>query len=130
MKQKSAADLLLVTLLAYAAASLLHHAHNAIFLTDYPNMPAWLSPARVWAAWLGITAVGLAGWLLYRGGRRIAGLIGLAGYAALGLYGLAHYRIAPLAAHTWDMHATIWLEVIGALSLLVAIAVSLARRAR
>ena len=32
--------LLLLLVLAYAAASLFHHAHNAAFLNDYPNMPA------------------------------------------------------------------------------------------
>jgi len=38
-------DALLPALAAYAAASLFHHVHNAEFLDQYPNMPAWLSPA-------------------------------------------------------------------------------------
>jgi hypothetical protein len=38
---------LLACLLAYAAASLFHHLHNAAFLDQYPNLPAWLSP--MWA---------------------------------------------------------------------------------
>jgi hypothetical protein len=33
----------LAFLLACAAASLLHHVHNAEFLQDYPNLPASLS---------------------------------------------------------------------------------------
>jgi hypothetical protein len=52
---------LLTLALAYAAASLFHHVHNAAFLGDYPNMPAWLTPAGVYAAWLGVTAVGIVG---------------------------------------------------------------------
>jgi hypothetical protein len=41
-------DLLLIFLLAYGAASLFHHVHNAEFLNEYPNMPTWLSRAQVY----------------------------------------------------------------------------------
>ena len=34
-------DALLWCLLAYTAASLFHYTHNAVFLADYPNLPAW-----------------------------------------------------------------------------------------
>jgi len=30
-------------------------------VTDYPNLPAWLTVAGVWAAWCGVTAVGAPG---------------------------------------------------------------------
>jgi ankyrin repeat protein len=43
-------------------------------------------------------------------------------------YGLAHYAVAPLAAHTPGMHATILAEVLTALLLLVAIAIQLKKR--
>ena len=57
-------------LLLYCAASLVHFAHNAEFLADYPNLPAWLSRAQIYAVWLGITAIGVAGYILCRVGRR------------------------------------------------------------
>lgn len=113
-------DLLTVALLAYAAASLAHHAHNAAFLVEYPNMPGWLSPPRVYAAWLGVTSVGLTGFLLVERGHRRAGLVALIAYAALGFLGLGHYRLAPVAAHTLTMNVTIWLEVLTAALLLAA----------
>lgn len=59
-------------LLAYAAASLFHHLHNAQLLADYPNLPAWISRAKVYAAWLAGTAVGLAGYGLARRGYWLA----------------------------------------------------------
>jgi hypothetical protein len=121
---------LLVLLLAYSAASLFHHVHNAEFLPQYPNMPAWLSPAQVYAAWLGVTLVGVAGYLLVRRGYQLAGLSAIAAYAALGFDGLGHYSVAPLSAHTMTMNLTIWLEVATALLLLVAVAGFLARRMR
>ena len=39
---------LAVLLLLYLAASLLHFVHNAEFLSDYPNLPAWLTRSQVY----------------------------------------------------------------------------------
>lgn len=122
-------DGLLVPLLAYAVASVLHHVHNAVFLDAYPNMPTWLSAAGVYAAWLGVTAVGLVGYLLFRWSYHLAGLAAAAAYGAFGFDGLAHYSLAPLSAHGFMMNLTIWLEVVTATLLLVAVASLLLRRA-
>jgi hypothetical protein len=101
-------------LLAYGAASLLHFVHNAEFLADYPNMPAWLSRAGVYVAWAGLTLVGVLGWFLVSRGYRLAGLFVVAVYAALGLDSLGHYTLAPMSAHTVAMNSTILLEVTAA----------------
>jgi uncharacterized membrane protein YphA (DoxX/SURF4 family) len=113
---------LLALVLAYAAASLFHHGHNATYLNDYPNMPAWLTPAGVCVAWLATTAVGVAGYLLLRSGYRVAGLGTIALYGALGLYGLAHYGVAPVSAHSPTMHLTIWLEATTGTLVLIGVA--------
>ena len=123
-------NVLLIFLVAYAIASLVHYSHNAEFLGDYPNMPAWLSRAQVYGAWLGVTAIGLAGYLLVRSRHQFAGLIVLAVYGLLGLDGLGHYAVAPLSRHTSTMHFTIWLEVASAVVLLAAVASSMLRRSR
>jgi hypothetical protein len=117
-------------LLIYAAASLFHHIHNAEFLADYPNMPAWLSRGKVYAAWLGVTAVGLAGCLLVRRGHRLVGLCVLAIYAASGFDGLGHYVLAPLSAHTATMNLTIGVEVATATLLLIVVARLIGRQVR
>jgi hypothetical protein len=114
-------DRLLMFLLAYAGASLSHHVHNAEFLDQYPNMPAWLSPMGVYAAWTAATAVGIAGYALLRGGYRIAGLILLIVYGFYGLDGLAHYTLAPVSAHTPMMNLSIWVEAATATALLFAV---------
>jgi hypothetical protein len=106
---------------AYAAASLFHHAHNAQLLDQYPNMPAWLTPLGVYAAWLATTAIGLVGYLRLRGGSRRAGVTLLAIYGLLGFFGLAHYVVAPVSAHTPMMHLSIGLEAVTAVILLVAL---------
>jgi hypothetical protein len=96
--------------------------HNAVFLDEYPNMPAWLSPARVYGAWLGVTAIGILGYVLVHRGYRLPGLAVIIVYAVLGLDGLSHYSLAPLPAHTLTMNLTIWLEAVTALLVLVAVA--------
>jgi hypothetical protein len=108
-------------LLLYCLASLVHFVHNAEFLTDYPNLPTWLTRAQVYAVWVGITAIGVVGYLLARAGFPRAGLSLLTVYAALGLDGLAHYTRAPFAAHTATMNFTILFEVCAAVAVLVAI---------
>lgn len=118
---------LAVLLFAYAAASLVHHVHNAEFLADYPNMPAWITRPAVYAAWLCQTLLGAAGYLILRRGYPVAGLGLIAIYAALGFDAFAHYALAPAAAHTAAMNATIWLEAAAAALVFVGIA-ALARR--
>lgn len=116
---------LLPALLAYAAASLFHHVHNATYLSAYPNLPAWLTPAGVYLAWALVTAVGALGYFMLRRGRARAGLILLCGYAGLGLTGLDHYTRAPLAAHTRMMNLSIGGEAVTAVVLLVVAAANL-----
>ena len=75
----------------------------------------------VYLAWLALAAVGAAGWVLYRTGRRLAGLVLIGAYAAFGFDGLLHYTRAPFAAHTPAMNFTIWFEVAAAALLLLGV---------
>src|SRR5688572_18585339 len=109
-------------LAVYCGASLVHFVHNAEFLSDYPNLPAWLTRSTVYLAWLAIAAVGAAGLLFLKSRFRLVGLLLIGGYAALGFDGLGHYARAPVSAHTLAMNATIWFEVVAAAALLTATA--------
>lgn len=111
--------MLLLLVATYCLASLIHFVHNAEYLSEYPNLPVWLSRSRVYIAWLAITSVGAIGLWLVRGTYPVLGLILLAVYALLGFDGLGHYAVAPMAAHTATMNATIWAEVVAAALLLV-----------
>jgi hypothetical protein len=110
--------------LVHAAASLVHFAHNAAYLADYPNMSAWISPAGIYGVWLAEAAIGALGTLFMLRGRSL-GLVLIALYAGLGLGGLDHYTLAPISAHTLAMNATIWLETATAIVLLGCIGVVL-----
>ena len=110
-------------LLAFCAATLFHHVHNAEFLEQYPNLPAWISRATPYLVWLGATAVGALGYVLWTRARRV-GLVLLALYAAWGFDGLTHYALAPVSAHTFVMNASIWLEAATGALLLGAVIAS------
>ena len=102
----------------YCCASLAHFVHNAEYLSQYPNMPVWLSRPRVYGAWLAITAIGALGLAVARSRYAVAGFLLIAIYAALGFDGLGHYALAPMTSHTLAMNLTIWVEVAAAAALL------------
>jgi hypothetical protein len=104
----------------YCLASLAHFTHNAEYIALYPNMPAWLRREDVYLAWLAVSAVGIAGGLMWALGWRVAALVGLGTYGALGLDGLAHYTLALCSEHSLLMNLTIWFEAIAGVTLAAA----------
>jgi hypothetical protein len=75
----------------------------------------------VYAAWLGATVIGFAGYVLLRRDYRLAGLVLLIVYGCYGLGSLAHYLLAPVSAHSLAMNLSIWLEAATALALVVTV---------
>jgi len=122
LPQRRVSQMLPWLLAIYAGASLVHFAHNAQYLTQYPNLPASWTRSDVYLAWCCVTAIGLLGYLLYRRGALGVGLSVLAIYGGLGLDGLLHYTRAPIAHHSVAMNLTIWAEVVAAALLLINIA--------
>jgi hypothetical protein len=110
-------------LILYAAATLLHFAHNAEYLAQYPNLPASWSRADVYVAWCCITTLGVVGYVLFLRDHRDFGLTFLALYAALGFGGLLHYTRASISHHSAAMNVTIWTEAAAATLLLINLAV-------
>jgi hypothetical protein len=110
-------------LILYAAATLLHFAHNAEYLAQYPNLPVSWSRADVYVTWCCITTLGIVGYVLFLRDHRGFGLTFLALYAALGFGGLLHYTRASIAHHSAAMNVTIWTEAAAATLLLINLAV-------
>lgn len=113
---------LLILLLVYGVASLIHFIHNAEFLTDYPNLPDSWTRVGVYSVWIGMTLIGVIGWVLVSRNYHLSGLLLLALYAALGLDSLGHYIVAPFSSHTLAMNSTILLEVTAATVVLIEVA--------
>ena len=118
--------MLMTLMIIYGAASLFHFVHNATYIQDYPNLPAWITPVGVYVSWCVIAAVGVLGYWLYRSVSRGFGLVVIAIYALFGFDGLDHYMLAPMGAHTFVMNASILTEVAAAAVLLVYVAWSAA----
>jgi hypothetical protein len=116
--------LLLALTVVYFFTSLGHFSHNAEFICEYPNLPAWLTRAKVYAAWAAITSVGVLGIFLIRKRLTAVGLLLIAVYASLGFDGLGHYSVAPMVLHTFTANLTILLEVVAA-ALLLAVTLHL-----
>jgi len=126
--QKPVQKTLLILLLIYGVASLIHFVHNAEFISEYPNLPASWASTGVYFAWIGLTVVGVVGWILVNREYQIAGLLVLAIYAILGISSLGHYVLAPLSAHSVTMNSTILLEVVTAAFVLIEIMRQLTRK--
>lgn len=126
LKQLPAGVWLLASL--YFAASLAHFVHNGAYIALYPAMPSWITSPTVYAAWLGVTSVGVVGLVAIRIGFVAAGLLLLGCYGALGLDGLGHYALALCSEHTLGANLTIWAEVISGLALLLVSSVLAYRR--
>ena len=112
---------LLMPLIACLAASLFHFTHNAEFLGSYPNMPASITRADVYLAWITVAVIGVAGYVLYSCRYRKSGLLFLVAFAFFGFDGFAHYGLASMSAHTLIMNLTIWLEAAAAGWLLISV---------
>ena len=105
-------------MLVYGVTSLMHFAHNAVYLREYPHLPEWLTPIGVWAVFVALTAIGVLGYSVYRFRSRAVGVFLIAAYALLGFAGLDHYVAAPIAAHSIVMNLTIVMEAAAAATLL------------
>jgi hypothetical protein len=127
MRNESGLRLIMIV---YGVASLMHFAHNAVYLRAYPNMPAWLTPAGVWVAFLALTAIGVLGYCVYRSRSRAVGVSMIAAYGVMGFGGLDHYVAAPIAAHSIVMNMTIAMEAAAAATLLVYLGMRLPSKIR
>ena len=114
-------------LAVFTLASLIHFAHNAEYIAFYPNMPAWLTREQVYAVWLALASLGVAGVLCAWARWRVAAGALLALYGATGLDGLGHYTLALCSEHTLAMNLTIGFEAIAGVALAVGAARMLLR---
>jgi len=75
------------------AVSVVHYADNYVNYEDFPRSSSAPNPsqAAILLAWFAFTAVGVAGYLLFRRGPTTRSLLLLALYSGSGLVGIGHY---------------------------------------
>jgi len=105
---------ILTAIFAFAVVvSIVHYTDNYANYHDYPQ-PKTLSDAPellVPAFWVGFTAAGVAGYLLFRRGPSNLALILLAVYSGSGLVGIGHYTAAGATSMPWWRQAHICLDI-------------------
>lgn len=95
-KARSAAGLshIWILLATYFVSSRAHFIHNAAYIAYYPNLPSWISPDRIYVAWLADTAIGIAGLVAARLRLQAVAVMLIAIYGSLGPDGFAYYALA------------------------------------
>jgi hypothetical protein len=98
-----------------------HYAHNLVHVDDYPQ-PDWVNHAVIPVAWVLLTAVGLAGYALFRRGRYASAAACFLVYSYTGVSSLGHYAYGGMSEFTAAMHVGIILDgVTGAAVLALAV---------
>ncbi len=97
----------LLPVLAIAfVVSVFHYTDNYVNFADYaaPDEDSWIPwPGKplVILGWIGFTASGVAGLVLYLKGRLLPAAFGLAGYSVSGLIGVGHYLAPDATDMVW-----------------------------
>jgi hypothetical protein len=111
-EHRRAVRILSVIFAVAVVASIIHYTDNYVNFDDYPpakNAPA--SAALVLGAWFAFTAVGLAGYLLFRRRPSDLALLLLAAYSGSGLIGIGHYLVPGATSMPWWRQAHVCLDI-------------------
>lgn len=100
------------------AITALHYSDNFVSIHDYPA-PGWIQRQTIVLAWSLLTLVGVAGYVLWRDGRRVAGGLYLIVYSFTGLSSLGHYSSGHPGDFTMKMHVFIWMDALVGLAVAV-----------
>jgi hypothetical protein len=105
--------ILSVILAVAVVVSIVHYTDNYVNYHDYPQSRTLPNPssALVIASWFGFTAVGLAGYLLFRRSPSSLALILLAAYSGSGLVGVGHYLVPGATSMPWWRQAHVCFDI-------------------
>ena len=106
--------LLNVVFFAAVAVSIVHYTDNYLAFDRYPTGGPGpeVTADTIWIAWVLLTAIGVAGYALYRRGEVRRGAALLAVYSISGLVGLGHYTAPGTSELAWWRHLHIWVDVV------------------
>jgi hypothetical protein len=96
-------------LLVGVVLTTVHYTDNYLYFDEYPQ-PASLRRWHVYAGWLVLTAVGLAGYRLYAAGHELPAYVCLVVYSYTGLSSLGHYLYGALEEFSVKQHIFILVD--------------------
>lgn len=109
---------LLPSLLIVSVVSIsIHYTDNFLFFEQYPQ-PEWITLPSIYISWIILTAIGVAGYWLYRNRRFWLAYVCLVIYSLTGLSSLGHYFYGAMSEFSAKMHLFIWTDGLTGLAVL------------
>lgn len=103
------------------AVSIVHYTDNYFGYDSYPRKGAPIpvpSATTIAVAWFAFTAIGVAGYVLYRQGRMRPAVICLSAYSGSGLIGIGHYTVPGMFHAVWWRQAHIVADILLGMAML------------
>lgn len=106
---------------AAVVVSIVHYTDNYLGYDSYPHKGAPIpDPAAttILVAWFVFTALGIAGYVLYRRGRIRPAVLLLAAYSGSGLIGIGHYTVPGMTDAVWWRQAHVIADILLGMAML------------
>lgn len=110
-------QLLLLLLFTSIVSTFIHYTDNFLYFEQYPQ-PEWITSSSIYISWLILTAIGMAGYWLYRDRNFGLAYVCLFLYSLTGLSSLGHYLYGGLSEFSAKMHLLIWTDGLTGLAVL------------
>lgn len=109
--------LLLSLWIVSVVSTSIHYTDNFLFFEKYPQ-PEWITLPSIYISWIILTAIGFAGYWLYRNKRFWLAYVCLVIYSLTGLSSLGHYFYGAMYEFSAKMHLFIWTDGLTGLAVL------------
>lgn len=103
-------------LIVSVVSTSIHYTDNFLFFEKYPQ-PEWITLPSIYISWIILTAIGVAGYWLYRKRFWLA-YVCLVIYSLTGLSSLGHYFYGAMSEFSAKMHLFIWTDGLSGLAVL------------
>jgi hypothetical protein len=111
-------SLLRILLIISLISTAIHFTDNYLFIERYPQ-PTWITAPSIYQSWVILTAIGIAGYVLYQQGKFWLACGCLLVYSLTGLASPGHYLYGHFSQFSFKMHLFIWTDGLAGLSILV-----------
>ena len=116
-------------LLAGILLTVVHYTDNYLYFDEYPG-PSSLRRWQIYTAWIVLTAVGVAGYRLYKSGHVAPAYVCLVVYSYTGTSSLGHYLYGSLSEFSAKQHVFILVDGLTGLAVLAFVGWSILVRRR
>lgn len=110
-------QLLKLLLIACIISTAIHFTDNYLYIKQYPQ-PEWISASSIYISWIIWTAIGIAGYWLYKSEKYWFAYLCLVIYSFCGIDSLGHYFYGAMSDFSIKMHLLILTDGLTGLAVL------------